>query len=70
MLLGVGSAVAFFRTDVTRDLIMWASDCILCTAAVALLKIWYWMEMQRVVVTREIKRVQLQIAGLATRLRD
>jgi hypothetical protein len=49
---------------------MWATACIMCTAAVALLKTWYWMEMQRIVVMREIKRVELQIARLATRLRD
>lgn len=70
VVLGISSAVAFFRTDVTRDLIMWASACILCTSAVALLKIWYWMEMQRIVVMREIKRVELQIASLAARLLD
>ena len=70
VILGISSAVAFFRADVTRDLVMWASACILCTSAVALLKIWYWMEMQRIVVMREIKRVEVQIASLATRLRD
>ena len=70
VVLGVISAVAFFRTDVTRDLVMWASACILCTSAVALLKTWYWMEMQRIVVMREIKRIELQIASLAMRIRD
>ncbi|MEE8169622.1 MAG: DUF6768 family protein [Phycisphaerae bacterium] len=39
-------------------------------SAVAMLKIWYWMEMQRIVVMREIKRVELQIARLAARIRD
>ena len=68
--LGIASAVAFFRADATRDLLMWASACILCMSAVAMLKIWYWMEMQRIVVMREIKRVELQIALLAARIRD
>lgn len=68
--LGVASAIAFFRADATRDLIMWASACILCALLVAMLKVWYWMEMQRMVVMREIKRVELQIARLAGRLRD
>ena len=70
LVLGVSSAVAFFRAESTRDLVMWASACILCAMAVAILKIWYWMEMQRMIVMREIKRVELQIARLATRLRD
>jgi hypothetical protein len=70
LVLGIASATAFFRAEATRDLVMWATACIMCTAAVALLKTWYWMEMQRIVVMREIKRVELQIARLATRLRD
>jgi len=70
VILGISSVVAFFRADATRDQVMWASACILCTSAVALLKTWYWMEMQRIVVMREIKRVELQVANLATRLCD
>lgn len=66
--LGVAAAVAFFRADATRELVLWASTCILCVSAVAMLKVWYWMEMQRIAVVREIKRVELQIARLASRL--
>lgn len=66
--LGVAAAVAFFRADATREMLMWAAACILCMSAVALMKVWYWMEMQRVAVVREIKRVELQIARLAARL--
>lgn len=68
--LGIASAVAFFRSQTTRDLVLWASACVLCLSAVALLKVWYWMEMQRIAVMREIKRVELQIARLAARLRE
>jgi len=68
--LGIASAVAFFRADATRDLVLWASACILCLSAVAMLKVWYWMELQRIVVMREIKRVELQIARLAARIRN
>lgn len=66
--LGIMSGVAFFRSEATRDLVMWASGCVLCVIAVALLKVWYWMEMQRFAVLREIKRVEFQIARLAARL--
>lgn len=68
LLLGIAAAVAFFRADATRELVMWASAFILCLSAVALLKVWYWLEMQRVAVMREIKRVELQIARLAARI--
>jgi ABC-type sugar transport system permease subunit len=66
--IGLGSAVAFFRADETRDLVMWAAICVMCVSAVAMLKVWYWLELQRLVVTREIKRVELQIARLAARI--
>ena len=66
--LGVSAAVAFFRTDGARDQILWAGSCTLCMIAVAMLKMWYWMELQRNVVLREIKRVELQIARLAARV--
>lgn len=31
---------------------------------IAMLKIWYWMELNRLAMTREIKRVELQLARL------
>lgn len=68
LVLGIASAVAFFRAEATRGMLTWASACILCMWAVGLAKVWYWMEMQRIVVMREIKRVELQIARLAARL--
>lgn len=67
---GIVSAVAFFRAKETRDVVMWAAACVTCLAAVAMLKVWYWLELQRIVVMREIKRVELQIARLAARIRD
>jgi len=67
---GIASAVAFFRAEAIRDLVMWAAACVMCVSAVAMIKVWYWMELQRIVVMREIKRVELQIARLAARIRD
>jgi len=40
------------------------------TAFVALnAKNWYWMQMERIAMTREIKRVELLVAHLAAELR-
>ena len=68
--MGTVSVVAFFRAEGTRALVMWAAACVMCMSAVAMLKVWYWLELQRIVVMREIKRVELQIARLAARIRD
>ena len=35
-----------------------------------MMKIWGWMEISKNFVTREIKRVELQIARLASRIKD
>jgi uncharacterized membrane protein YciS (DUF1049 family) len=33
-------------------------------------KTWYWLQMDRVAVSRELKRLELQVAHLATALRE
>ena len=33
----------------------------------AFLKVWWWMEMQKNSIIREVKRVELQVASLASR---
>jgi hypothetical protein len=69
-ILGIVTAVKFFRADETRDIVMWAGACILCVSAVSMMKTWYFMEMNKNQLTREIKRVELQIARLARRIRE
>ena len=54
--LAVVCAVNFFNAEQDRELLMWAAGFIVCFSAVSMLKVWYWMEMQRNALTREIKR--------------
>ena len=70
VILGVVSAVQFFRAAETRDLLMWAAACILCTSAVSMLKVWYFLEMHTNSLLREIKRLELQVARLAAQRRN
>lgn len=69
--IGVGAwaAIAFFRSQDTRDWIMYACVFLFAAMAVAMLKMWNLMEMNRNTHTREIKRVELQLARLAERVR-
>jgi len=66
----VVSIIRFFRVETTRDLLMWAMACAACVAFIAMLKLWYFMEMNKNALTREIKRVELQIARLAARIKE
>lgn len=65
--VAVWAAIAFFRTQDTREWIMYACIFLFAGMATAMLKMWNLMEMNRNTHTREIKRVELQLARLAER---
>jgi len=66
--LAIFSAVKFFHTEDSRDMMMWALAFVFCMMAVSMLKMWFWMEINKNAITREIKRLELQIARLANRI--
>jgi hypothetical protein len=57
----------FFNVSETRDLIFWSAAALWSAVAVGMLKIWFWMEMHKNQVLREVKRLELQVARLAVR---
>ncbi len=63
--VAVWAATAFFRAQDTRDWIMYACIFLFAGMATAMLKLWYLMELNRNTHTREIKRLELQLARLA-----
>lgn len=50
-----------------RQTVIWAAGALWTALAVAMLKMYFWMEMNKNVVLREVKRLELQVARLATR---
>lgn len=68
--LFIFSAIRFFGAEETREMLMWAALCILCWFAVFVMKVWYWMELNKNALMREIKRLELQIARLAGRIKE
>lgn len=60
----VWAGVRFFDETETRAQIMWAVIFLFSTQSIAMLKLWYWMLMNRNAVTREVKRLELQVARL------
>ena len=70
LVLGVLSVIRFFRADEMRDMLMWAGATAFFLSGVTMMKVWYWMELNKNAVTREIKRLELQIARLAGRIKD
>ena len=47
---------------------MWATAFIFCSTGVSFMKSWMWMLMNRNVLAREIKRLELQVASLREQL--
>ncbi len=69
MVLGVLSVIRFFRAEDTRDMLMWAAASAFFLSGVSMMKVWYWMELNKNSLAREIKRLELQVARLAGRIK-
>ena len=70
IVLFILAAIRFFNAEATRDMLMWAAACVVCWSAVFMMKVWYWMELNKNALTRDIKRLELQIARLVGRLKN
>jgi len=57
---------AFNATD-ARATILWSAGAIWAAIAVAMLKMYFWMELNKNAVLREVKRLELQIARMAAK---
>jgi hypothetical protein len=60
--------VQFFGTNETNELIKWASAGFLCMIAMGMLKLYIWMQMDKNDILREMKRLELQVATLFSKL--
>lgn len=70
MAVMVLALVRLFTTDSIREMIIWATTFMFCCLATTMFKVWYWMELNRNTVLREIKRVELQLARVTNRLQN
>jgi hypothetical protein len=55
----------FFQVESTRAMIAWATAFVWGMLTIVLMKIWFWLEINKNGVTREIKRLELHIAHLS-----
>jgi hypothetical protein len=67
LVIGVSAAVAFANAEDLRTMMLYAGTSAVCFGGLLAIKIWYWLEMMRLAVTRELKRVELQVAHLGRR---
>ena len=67
-LLFIYCAVQFFNTDITNELIRWGIFGTLSLMASSMLKLFSWMQMDKKAIIREIKRLELQVSSLSSKL--
>ncbi|PHS21954.1 MAG: hypothetical protein COA84_14440 [Robiginitomaculum sp.] len=60
----------FFHTSDPRMMTLWGVGMGVGVFFSGMLKLWFWLEMHKNMVIREIKRVELQLAALSSALRD
>lgn len=65
--LGLYSAAQVLRSDDVVTVLRWGLATLFCFGVVTAIKVWYWLEMLRLALTREVKRVELRVAHLAER---
>jgi hypothetical protein len=65
----VVSVVYFFQAESVRAMLAWAGGFGLSLIAVSFSRLWFWLMFHRNAVVREVKRVELLVAGLAGRLK-
>jgi hypothetical protein len=63
-------AVKFLGTDSPVLMARWGAGFFFCVIVAVGCKLWYWMQLDRLALSREIKRVELAIAQLAAELRE
>lgn len=67
-ILGAYACYRFYTGETQKELIGWAAGFLFFVMATWMFKLWTWMELNKYSVTREIKRLELQIALLANKL--
>ncbi|MFQ5606987.1 MAG: DUF6768 family protein [Candidatus Zixiibacteriota bacterium] len=68
LVLMIMSIVQFFEVQTVREMIMYGLAATFLGGSIAMIKLWYFMELNKNTLTREIKRLELQIARLSSRL--
>lgn len=65
---GVYCGYRFATAVETSTMLRWGAAAWLLLSGVIFLKLWFWMQMQTNQVLREVKRVELQIARIQSRM--
>jgi len=60
--------IQFIHTDITNELIKWGALGFVLLMIGAMLKLFTWLQMDKNALMRELKRLELQVAALSSKL--
>lgn len=60
--------VEFLHTDETNELIKWGLAGVVCIMASSMLKLYAWMQVERKTIIREIKRIELLLSSMSSKI--
>jgi hypothetical protein len=71
VMFGVASVAAwrFVQAQEVGEMLRWGAASGLAFAGLGLIKVWFWLELQKNAIVREVKRLEVQVASLAAQLR-
>ncbi|TMU55976.1 DUF6768 family protein [Flagellimonas algicola] len=58
-------SIQFLDSEATNDLIKWGVGIFICLIMMSMLKVYFWMQMDKNDLLRELKRLELQISALS-----
>ncbi len=64
---GVFFGWRFYVADEPHAMALWGGATVMAFIGIGLIKIWFFMEMHKNQIIREVKRLELQVARLAAR---
>jgi len=68
--LFVYCVIQFFTVETTPELIRWGGGCFSTLIGVTVLKLFTWMQMDKQAILRELKRLELQISSLSSKISE
>ena len=71
VLFGVTCVFAwrFVYAPTIAGMLRWGAAAAVASSGLLLVKVWFWLELQKNAIVREVKRLELQVASLAAQLR-
>ena len=66
--LSIWCAIRFYHAQETKELLSYGFGFLLGMFMISFMKVWFWLEMQRIAITREVKKVELLTARMLQEL--